>query len=347
MKQKSFAKLIIGCLTSLLLTGCNADPTALSQTFDAISAHDYATAVSLTDTATAGGGGDKAILRARGIALLAQGDHAKAADTFIQALRTSNGLVEQTDIDISYYLAVAQYKMGDLDNARSTMDAILALRPKDDGAYFMRGKIELAQSDKEAALSDFDRTVTLAPSNYDRYVGIYEELCARGYESEASSYLEKAMSAGSKLSDYNKGVLEYYLGSYTEARTDLENAKKSGNSENLTLYLGRTYEALGDTTYAMTLYEDYLRENSSAGRIYEQLSTCNLGKGDYDKALENIEAGLTLGNGEGDKGLKFNRVVAYEMLYDFDKAKKSMEEYLESYPDDEVALRENVFLSSR
>ncbi len=347
MKQKSFAKLIIASLSTLVLTGCKAEETALSKAVDSITAHDYAGAVSLTDTAIAGGGADKAVLRARGIALLAEGDYKQASDSFIQALRTSNGLVEQTDIDISYYLAVAQYKMGEIESAKQTMDAVLALRPKDDGAYFMRGKIELALDDKEAALGDFDKSVTLAPSNYDRYVGIYEELCAKGYEGDASAYLEKAMSAGSKLSDYNKGVLEYYLGSYTDARSDLENAKKSGNSENLTLYLGKTYEALGDTTYAMTLYEEYLRENSSAGRIYEQLSTCNLGKGDYEKTLEIIEAGLSLGNGEGDRGLKFNRVVAYEMLYDFDKAKKSMEEYLESYPDDEVALRENVFLSSR
>ena len=70
-------------------------------------------------------------------------------------------------------------------------------------------------------------------------------------------------------------------------------------------------------------------------------------KGEYEPALETIEAGLSLGNGEGLKGLMFDRVVAYEMLYDFDNAKKAMDEYLREYPDDEVAKRENVFLSSR
>ncbi len=47
------------------------------------------------------------------------------------------------------------------------------------------------------------------------------------------------------------------------------------------------------------------------------------------------------------EGLMFDRIVAYERLYDFDSAKKSMEEYLQMFPDDEVARRENVFLSSR
>ena len=289
----------------------------------------------------------KLAYRSRGIAQLTDGDYDGAVESLTSALSCSNGLIEQADIDISFYMAVAEYKSGNIEKAYDTVDSIIALRPKDDGAYFVRGKINLALGNKDGAISDFDKSVSLAPENYGRYVGIYEELHAKGYDSEASGYLEKALAAGSKLSDYNKGVLEYYMGSYTEARTDLENAKKSQNNENVTLYLGKTYEALGDDTYAMTIYSDYLRENSSAGRIYEQLAECMLRGGDYNGALETIEAGLSLGGGEGMAGMMFDRVVAYERLYDFESAKKSMEEYLQMFPDDEVARRENVFLSSR
>lgn len=289
----------------------------------------------------------KLAYRSRGIAQLTDGDYEGAIGSFASVLSCSNGLIEQADIDTSYYMAVAEFKSGDIERAYKTVDAIIALRPKDDGAYFMRGKINLALGNKAEAINDFDRSVSLAPENYDRYVGIYEELHAKGYDSEASGYLETALSAGGKLSDYNKGVLEYYMGSYTDARSDLELARKSQNSENLTLYLGKTYEALGDATYAMTIYTDYLRENSSAGRIYEQLAACKIKAGDYEGALETIEAGLSLGGGEGVGGMMFDRVVAYERLYDFDSAKKSMEEYLQMFPDDEVARRENVFLSSR
>ena len=332
---------------SLLLTGCAKAETADVTATNAISSGDYETAEQVTDSYIAATGGDKYTYRAKGIALLGKGEYDKAADALITALQCSNGIVVNADSDISYYLAVAQYKSGDLDAAKETADAILGIWPKDDRAYFMRGKILLAMGDREGALSDFDSTINLAPTNYDRYVGIYEELHARGYDSEASSYLEKAISAGNKLSDYNKGVLEYYLGSYTDARGDLENARKKGSDENLILYLGKTYEALGDEGYAMSLYEEFIRENPSAGRIYEQLATCRLEKGDNEGALEIIEIGLSLGNGEGVQGLMFDRVVAYERLYDFSSANKSMDEYLELYPDDEVALREKVFLSSR
>ncbi len=344
MKPKTM--LIITTFALFALCGCNGEK-ADTAVIEAIQAGDYDTAGSVADSVIAATGGDKLTYRAKGIALLGQGEYAGAMDSFIKALSCSNGIVTAEDIDISYYLAVAEYKNGDLDAAHATTDAVIGMRPKDDAAYYLRGKIELAQHDKESALRDFDSTVSLAPTNYDRFVGIYEELHANGYDAEAASYLEKAISAGNKLSDYNKGVLEYYLGSYTDARNDLENAKKSENNENLTLYLGKTYEALGDDGYAMSLYEEYIRENSSAGRIYEQLATCRLNKGEYQNALDVIEAGLSLGNGEGVQGMMYDRIVAYEMLYDFESAKKSMDEYLALYPDDEAAIRENVFLSSR
>lgn len=331
----------------VMLSGCNSEEDAAGTAISALQSGDYETALSVADSAIAATGGDKMLFRTKGIASLGKAGYDEAADAFLRALSCSNGIVEAADIDISYYLAVAQFKKGDYDAALETMNAVTAIEPEDDGAYFLRGKINLAMGNREEALSDFDRTVSLAPTNYDRYVGIYEELHSKGMDGEAAAYLEKAISAGNKLSDYNKGVLEFYLGSYTDARNDLENAKKSATSEDLTLYLGMTYEALGDDGYAQTLYEEYIRENPGAGRVYEKLATCRLNKGDYEGALETIEAGLALGNGEGVQGMMFDRMVAYERLYDFSSAKKSVEEYLEMFPDDDTARRESVFLSSR
>ena len=328
------------------LSGCNK-AGADAPVIEAVQSGDYAGAAQIADSVIDAAGPGKLICRAKGLALLGEGKYAEAAKTLAGALTFSNGLVGADDIDISYYLAVAEYKNEQPEEALETVNAIIGLRPKDDAAYYLRGKIELALGSKDAALADFDSCVNLAPTNYDRFVGIYEELHANGYDAEAASYLEKAISAGNKLGDYNKGVLEYYLGSYTDARNDLENAKKSGNNENLTLYLGKTYEALGDDGYAMNLYEEYIRGDASAGRIYEQLATCRMNRGEYADALEVIETGLSLGNGEGMQGMMYDRVVAYEMLYDFTNAKKYMQEYLELYPDDESAIRENVFLSSR
>lgn len=345
MKQKRIlASLICGAL--MALTACSPSSEAAASSIKAVESGDYEGAVSIADGAIAEGA-DKMSYRAKGIGLMGQGMYEEAVKTFEMALACSNGIIDAADLDISHYLAVAEFLSGDAAAALSTVDAITALRAKDDGAYFLKGKIELAMGDKAGALADFDRTLELDDDNYDRYVGIYEELHAKGYDADAAAYLEKAMTAGNRLSDYNKGILEYYLGAYTDARGDLENARKSGSGQNLILYLGRTYEALGDPSYAVTLYEEYIRENPSAGAIYEELATCRIKQGDYEGALSTIEAGLNAGGGEGRQGMLFDRAVAYEMLYDFETAAKCMEEYLTEYPDDEVAKRENIFLGTR
>ena len=45
--------------------------------------------------------------------------------------------------------------------------------------------------------------------------------------------------------------------------------------------------------------------------------------------------------------LKFNQIVAYEYLGDFDQASVLMKNYLQIYPDDQDAIREYEFLKSR
>lgn len=333
---------------SLLLAGCGTDPdSVVSKSALAVENGDYSTAVSLCTAAVGSGADDKSLLRLRGIAEMGEGQFDAAVKDFISYLSMSNGIVGTSDIDTSYYLAVAQYKNGDADGADATLSAITDIRPKEDKAYLLRGKVRLSGGNREAAMSDFDRAVALAPTKYDYYVEIYEELFGAGYESEAGAYLEKALAAGNKLSDYYKGVLEYYMGSYTDARNDLENARKDKNNENITLYLGKTYEALGDISYARTLYEENIQSSQAGGRIYEQLSYLLMNQGEYNAALSVIESGLSLGGGEGIRGMMFNRVVAYERLYDFDSAGTAMDEYLSLYPDDEDAVREQVFLSSR
>ena len=47
------------------------------------------------------------------------------------------------------------------------------------------------------------------------------------------------------------------------------------------------------------------------------------------------------------QSLRFNRIVAYEYLGQFDQAKLAMEQYLALYPDDENAQREYTFLKTR
>lgn len=335
-----------GCAS--MLCACSADEqSAVAKCEGAIKNGDYAGAVSIATGAIGQGEGERALYRLRGIAELGDGQYDAAIGDFVETLNMSNGLIYGLDIDTSYYLATAEFKNGDLDACIGTLSAISNIKPKEDRAYYLRGKVELAKGDKTSAMVDFDKALSLAPANYDYYVGIYEELAGAGYETEGKEYLEKAISQGGKMSDYNKGVIEYCLGSYTDARNDLENAKKSGENENLILYLAKTYEALGDFGYAQNIMETFALSNQDCSKIYGELAYLKMTQKDYEGALSSIEAGLSGGGTQGRRGLMFNKVVAYEYLYDFASAKTAMEEYLEKYPDDKTALRENIFLSSR
>ena len=42
-----------------------------------------------------------------------------------------------------------------------------------------------------------------------------------------------------------------------------------------------------------------------------------------------------------------NEITAYEYSGDFGVAQTMMQSYLEKYPDDQEAIRENIFLSTR
>jgi len=342
-------KIIIGfTIASILLTGCSvAEADAFANASRAVENGDYETASALFDKALAEGADKKQVYRGEGMAYLGRNDFDNAIKSFENALLESNGIIEDIDIDISYYLAVAFYKSGNSSEALNTLNSIIALKETNDTAYYLRGKINLMNGNKEAACADYDKTIELSPHDYDHYIRICEDLRDAGYESDSNTYIQRAMESGGKMSDYRKGVFEYYLGSYTDARNDLENAKKNEKSDNLLLYLGRTYEALGDTGYALSIYEEALASDPMNGKLYNQLALLMIDQKDYQGALDIINQAMEQGVTDGIQSLMYNRAVTCEYIYDFENAAAYMKEYVEKYPDDEKAQREYLFLKSR
>ena len=74
---------------------------------------------------------------------------------------------------------------------------------------------------------------------------------------------------------------------------------------------------------------------------------CDIFEKNYDNALNNIKKGLECEDAAETQSLLFNEIVVYEYMLDFETAKSKMAEYLEKYPDDMTAVRENEFLKSR
>lgn len=339
---------IAACLLAAgMLSGCGKAGEKTQGAMELIQTFGYQEALTELDAAEENGENSRLINRARGIAHMGLTEYDQAIECFQAALSDSNGLVENIDFDMNYYLAAAYSKSGQYSRAEETYNAILALRQNEADAYFLRGNVRMNLSNFAEAKEDFDKVLAMEPNNYDRLIEVYEVLEHFGYESVGQEYLRTALeTGGKKMNNYCVGRIYYYLGEYEKAYLALEQAKEKGGEESY-LYLGRAYEATGDYNYASNVYASYLSSYDGSAELYNQLGLCEMAKGDYQKALEAFQAGMQLEENDILQTLSFNEIVAYEYLGEYERAYALLGNYLNNYPDDKQAKREYDFLSTR
>lgn len=344
-KKLIFASVFL--LATVLFAGCGQAGEKTHNAMALIGSYDYQEALAELDAAEEDGENGRLVNRARGIAYMGLTEYVQAIECFQAALAGSNGLVENVDFDLNYYLAAAYTKDGQFSQAEETYDAILALRGNEADAYFLRGNVRMNRSDYEGAKEDFDHAILLEPGDYDMLIEIYQVLAHFGYTETGRTYLQAALEAGGKgMDNFCMGRIYYYLGEYEKAYLALEEAKGKGGEESY-LYLGRAYEATGDYNYAANVYNSYLSSYEGSGELYNQLGLCEMARGDYQKALEAFQAGMQLEDTSILQTLSFNEITAYEYLGEYEKATALLNNYLRNYPGDEQAKREYDFLSTR
>lgn len=349
-KRHIVSLIIITVVMTSLLCGCElngGDKSKLKQGMDCLKALDYQSAATYFEESIADGIDIQQAYRGAGMAYLGLSRYDDAISAFEKALGEANGVVHDIELDISYYLAIAEVKKGDLLSAYNTYSAIIAMDEDRSDARYLRGKVCLEQGNVDQALSDYDQAIIINPSDYDMYIRIYQDLEERGYPSQAQGYIARALDRDGKKSNYQLGLLSYYMGNYEDARNYLEIARESKDSEELVTVLGKTYEALGDYNYAISLYEAFLDKNSNSATVYNKLGAVKLELGDYQGALMAFDSGIATGDTTYKQSMMFNEIVCYEYLGDFNKALVQMEEYLKLYPNDGDALREYEFLKTR
>lgn len=334
--------LVIACLT-----GCGDSSDNVKEGMQLVESLDYEGALLQFEEAQTSGENARLIARGRGLAYMGLTDYEQAVACFQEALAGSSGFPQPIDYDLNYYLAAAYTKNGQYAEAEQAYDAILALKDAEKDAYFLRGSVRLAQSDYEGAKSDFDKAVSLDARNYDRLIEIYQVLEYYGYTEVGLEYLQNVLNEGDKqLTVYDKGRIYYYMGDYQEAAVALEQSREKGGAESY-LYLGKTYEAMGDYNYAANVYNSYIAQGDGNAEIFNRLGLCEMTRQDYQKALEAFQAGMQVKDNGILQTLSFNEIVAYEYLGEYQKAAVLLNNYLKNYPDDEAALREQDFLSTR
>ena len=350
IKERGIKKTIAPLfMAAALLSGCGAEEQAsyTKQGMDAVEALEYEEALALFESAMEHEEDVRKLYRGMGLAYMGLTQYEDAIVYLEAALHESGGRVEDMDFDINYYLATAYYKSGRAQDAVKAYDAILTLRPKEKEAYYLRGYVKLSQNDFEGAKADFDAAITLDSRDYDQMIRIYTALEEYGYKDAGMGYLQNAMTENEKsISDYDMGRICYYMGDYENARdclSKLDTTKDYGAA----LYLGRTYEALGDYNYASGIYAGYVENDQSKAEIYNQLGLCRMRMKEYSQALEAFQAAMNIEDNGMMQTLKFNEIVAYEYMGDYKTAAALMNSYLKSYPDDGTAKREYEFLKTR
>ena len=280
--------LLIVFTSLFLLSGCDsrAKESDLEAAYTQIEACEYEGALAALDIAEESGEDMAYILRARGVANMGLTNYEEAVEQFIAALGYSDWRIDDFDIDVNYYLADTYERMGKDSEAIDTYSAILGIREKDMLAHYRRGRVRLRQNDHDGALEDFERALKLEPDNYDLRIEIAGRLTESGYEDEGRSYLEQFLAEKEKkLSDFDKGRIYFYMEDYATAKTYFEEARDDDDQSTI-LFLGKTYEMLGDYNYATSTYQNYLSKHPEAALIHNQLGLSRLESGDYAGAKE-------------------------------------------------------------
>ena len=349
-KYKLKIKLAVALVfAGVFLGGCGADEQInyTRQGMEAVQALEYEEALRLFKNAQDEGENERLIYRGMGLAYIGMTRYEDAVTYLEAALHAGGSRVEDVDFDINYYLATAYYKNGRVQDAIDAYSAILALRPREKNAYYLRGCVKLSQGDFEGAQADFTEAVALDKTDYDQMIRIYMALEEYGYKDAGMAYLQNALEENEKsISDYDMGRICYYMGDYENARNYLTKLKTT-TDYGAALYLGRTYEALGDYNYASDIYAGYAENGQSKAEIYNQLGLCRMKMAEYESALEAFQAAMNIEDNGMMQTLKFNEIVTYEYMRDYKTAAALMSSYLRSYPDDEAAKREYEFLQTR
>ena len=296
----------------------------------------------------------KALLnRGRGIACLYQGDYQTAIKWFGDALNISS---QSNDIriDTLYYKAEAEQKSGDYQAAVQSYGQVIDLKD-DAGTRMLRGMAYMQLQDYASAEKDLYAAIKQSRKSYAVYRTLYSALEAQGKDDEAKQVLNDALQlSGSSSEDYyNRGMIYVDLQDYTNAADMLNKSYDKGYKAAL-LGLGEASYTQQDYDTALTYYGKYFDEvdissvdASLAAKAYNQYAAVLLAKGEYEKAAQACESGLTYNDRESDAALSFNLIVSYEHLEQWEDAYNTAKTYVSKYPEDTKGQKEYQFLESR
>jgi len=290
---------------------------------------------------------NKRALRGKGITYYNMKQYQKAIEQFDLALQID--VLTELTMDILYYKGSALMMTGSYEEATKVYTELLSYNEKNTDALFDRANLNRYLGEYEKGLADYDNAISLKPDCYQYYFGKYYLLVDNGKETEAAAVLTEAAgtSVKTKEDQYNLAKIQFYLGNYEVALTELDESVTNGFCE-ANYYIGEIYREKKEYETAIFNYEQYIKEGENlTPAVYNQLGACLMKLKNYKGAIDYLEKGIEYQQSDMLRILKKNEIIAYESLSMFDTALEKLQEYRESYPEDTTALREEEFLKTR
>lgn len=335
---------------ALILPGCGStSDSAYSSGMSALTSGDYNTAITNFQTAVDSEGRAAEGYRGLGIAYLSLGDCKNAADAFSKSLAAISHPRQNKSFreDVLFYQAEAYAAEQQYDNAMTIYNELIKSEDRAGQAYLLRGRLYALENKFGQAGQDFQKALEL-DNSYEIYLEIYDIYVQNNRQADGAAFLKDALNKKPSGAEdyYQLGRICYELKDYDKAETYLKKAIEKNVSEAVML-LGRVYTDNGNYDSATALYQSCVDNGTSVSLGYNGLALIDIMKGDYDDALQKIQSGLDTDEAEYREELLYNEIVAYEKKLDFKTAASKMESFLKSYPTNEKAVQENLFLQSR
>lgn len=283
--------------------------------------------------------------RGAGIASMKLADYERAEDMLLRGLKASDGVLDETELDLSYYLGETQICLEKYEDAIETYSNVLEVYEEEAAAYFYRGAAYLKLGNEAKAKEDFNK----AAKQKDAVIlyGIYEAYEEAGSD-QGVAYLEQITKlkgeGGAEL--YVIGKAYHKLGDEQKAIEYLEKSKKEKEYQAI-FYLAGIYKDKGDYGTAVEYYKEYDKAAGLTMSEYYQVVESMAKAGDCLGALE-LNQQMREGAGESQlQELMFDAIVICEKGGDYASAREKAEEYVAQYPDDEEGQKEYQFLLTR
>ena len=368
-KQKQALRLVAACLViaALVVTvfsvkNYNSGSRHDNKGMNAYESGDYDTAVNEFKEAISYDGSNADYYIHLGMAYVEQKSYDEALGYFNQAEGCAENDDQKALLNRGRGIAclyqgdyqTAEQKSGDYQAAVQSYGQIIDLKD-DAGTRMLRGMAYMQLQDYASAEKDLYAAIKQSRKSYTVYRTLYSALEAQGKDDEAKKVLNDALQlSGSSSEDYyNRGMIYVDLQDYTNAADMLNKSYDKGYKAAL-LGLGEVSYTQQDYDTALTYYGKYFDEvdissvdASLAAKTYNQYAAVLLAKGEYEKAAQACESGLTYNDRESDAALSFNLIVSYEHLEQWEDAYNTAKTYVSKYPEDTKGQKEYQFLESR